>query len=96
MPALLRLAAIHPEAALATLVAGASLAVWGLACGALFRNARPFELALVAACYISAQGALVLNVLASPSTTLAWHAALLPVACIGLLLGWRHGLAARV
>jgi hypothetical protein len=95
-PALLRLAATHPQSALAALAAGASVAMWGLACGAVFRNARPFELVLVCAAYVSAQGALVLNVVASPATTLAWHASLLPLATVALVIGWRRGIAARV
>ena len=95
LPALLRLAVTHPQAALATLLAGASLALWGLASGALFRNARLFELVLLGACYVSAQGALVLNVLVAPATTLAWHAALLPVALLLLGVGWQRGLAVR-
>src|SRR5690606_25961207 len=44
LPALVRLGMQQPEAALATLVAGTSVALWGAALGALFRNARPFEL----------------------------------------------------
>lgn len=94
-PALLRLAIGNPVAALATLAAGASVAVWGLAIGAVFRNARPFELALLVAAYASAQGALVLNTLVAPQTTLLWHAASLPLALGVLVLAWRQGVAAR-
>jgi len=96
LPALLRLAATHPGAAVATLVAGASLAVWGLASGAVFRNARPFELVLLVAAYVSAQGALLLNTLTAPETTLLWHALSLPLAVAVLAVAWRQGLAARV
>ncbi|HEY0660266.1 MAG TPA: hypothetical protein VGD21_02940 [Lysobacter sp.] len=95
LPALLRLALQHPAAALATCVAGASVALWGLALGALFRNSRPFELTLLAAAYISAQGALVLNTLIAPQTTLAWHAASIPMAVALLVVAWRQGVAAR-
>ncbi|GAB3347494.1 ABC transporter permease subunit [Lysobacter tyrosinilyticus] len=96
LPALLRLAVQHPTAALTTILVGASVALWGLAMGALFRNARPFELSLLVAAYISAQGALVLNTLAAPQTTLAWHAAGIPMAIALLVVGWRQGVAARV
>ena len=95
LPALVRLAAVQPEAALATLAAGASVALWGLAAGAVCRSARPYELALLCAAYVSAQGALVLNVFAAPATTLSWHAALLPLAMGVLVVGWRTGVAAR-
>lgn len=89
LPALLRLAASQPTAALATLVAGVSLALWGLATGALFRNGRLFELVLLAAAYLSVQGALVLNVIVDPMATLRWHLVALPVALAMLALGWR-------
>jgi hypothetical protein len=95
LPALLRLSMQHPSAALATCVAGVSVALWGLALGALFRNARPFELSLLAAAYVSAQGALVLDTLAAPQTTLAWHAASIPMAVALLVVAWRQGVAAR-
>lgn len=95
LPALLRLALQQPAAAVATCVAGASVALWGLALGALFRNARPFELSLLALAYVSAQGALVLNTLVAPQTTLAWHAASIPMAVVLLVLAWRNGVAAR-
>jgi hypothetical protein len=89
LPALLRLAAMHPQAALATLIAGVSLAVWGLACGALFRNGRLFELLALMAAYVSVQGALVLNVIVAPVDTMRWHLLALPLALGVLLLGWR-------
>lgn len=95
LPALLRLTLQHPAAALATSVAGASVALWGLALGALFRNSRPFELTLLAVAYVSAQGALVLNTLVAPQTTLAWHAASIPMAVALLVMAWRQGVAAR-
>jgi hypothetical protein len=96
LPALLRLGMQAPDAALATLVAGVSVAMWGLALGALFRNSRPFELTLLALAYVSAQGALVLNTLIAPQTTLAWHAASIPLAVALLVTMWRQGVAARV
>ncbi|QNN46558.1 hypothetical protein H9L17_15585 [Thermomonas brevis] len=89
LPALLRLALSQPSAALATLVAGLSIALWGLATGALFRNGRLFELLLLAAAYVGAQGALVLNVVVDPMATLRWHLFALPVAAVMLALGWR-------
>ena len=95
LPALLRLALQHPAAALTTALVGASVALWGLAMGALFRNARPFELSLLVAAYVSAQGALVLNTVAAPQTTLVWHAATIPMAIALLVVGWRQGVAAR-
>lgn len=94
-PALVRLAATHPQAFVAALATGASVAAWGLASGAVFRNARPFELVLLATSYVSVQGALVLDVISAPGTTLAWHAIGLPVAAIALLLAWRQGIAGR-
>ena len=95
LPGLLRLAATHPQAALATLVAGASLALWGLACGALVRNPRLFELVGLAAVYLGLQGGAVLNVLAAPADTLRWHILALPLAAVVLLPGWYRGLAAQ-
>lgn len=89
LPALLRLAALQPVAAFATLVAGGSIAMWGLATGALFRNGRLFELLLLAAAYVGVQGALVLNVMVDPVATLRWHLLALPVALGMLALGWR-------
>ena len=90
LPALLRLAVAHPQAAFATLVAGISIALWGLACGALFRNGRLFELLALIAAYVSVQGALVLNVIVAPMDTLRWHLLALPLALGVLALGWRR------
>lgn len=89
LPALLRLGMQQPTAALAVAVAGASIALWGLALGALFRNARPFELVLVAAAYVSVQGALVLNALANPAATLTGHVIAMPLAMLVLVAAWR-------
>jgi ABC-type transport system involved in multi-copper enzyme maturation permease subunit len=95
LPALLRLMVQHPAAAFATFVAGVSIALWALALGALFRNPRPFELSLMVAGYISVQGALVLNTLTAPQTTLLWHFASLPLAGTVLLASWWRGLEAK-
>lgn len=88
LPAMLRLSIMQPAAAATTALAGVSIAVWGLACAALCRNARPFELALVLLAYVSTQGALVLDVIRAPATTALWHAALLPAGVALLALGW--------
>lgn len=89
LPALLRLGVQQPIAALAVAVIGASVALWGLALGALFRNARPFELVLVTAAYVSVQGALVLNALVDPMATVVGHGLALPIAVAVLLAAWR-------
>ena len=89
LPALVRLGMQDSQAALAVLVAGASVALWGAALGALFRNARPFELLLLGAAYASVQGALVLNVLVDPGVTVGWHAVGLPLAMVVLGMAWR-------
>ena len=90
LPALLRLAAVHPQAAVATLVVGASLASWGMATGVLLRNGRMFELALLAFAYIGVQGGLLLNVAVAPMETLRWHLLGLPLALAILAIGWRR------
>ncbi len=95
LPGLVRLAVMHPHAALAALVTGASLGLWGLACGALVRNGRLFELLALAAAYVGVQGGFLLNVLVAPSDTLRWHLLGLPLAFAVLWLGWNRGLAAR-
>jgi hypothetical protein len=95
LPGLLRLATTHPQAALAAVVIGASLALWGLACGALVRNPRLFELLGLAAVYLGLQGGAVLNVLTAPADTLGWHVLALPLAAVVLCLGWYRVLAAR-
>ena len=95
LPALLRLAVTQPQAALAALLVGASFALWGLACGALVRNPRLFELLALAAAYVGVQGGALLNVLAAPADTLRWHLLGLPFALVVLGLGWHKGLAAR-
>ena len=95
VPALLRLAIVQPEAALAALVAGLSLALWGMATGVLFRNGRMFELVLLAAAYVGVQGGLLLNVVVAPMETLRWHLLGLPLALAILGLGWPRLVAAR-
>lgn len=92
-PAVLRLLAIQPQAALAALVAGVSLVAWGMALGALFRNGRLFELLLLAAAYVSVQGAFVLNVAVAPATALRWHLLALPCALALFALAWRRSSA---
>ncbi|MGY3264391.1 ABC transporter permease subunit [Lysobacter sp. HA35] len=95
LPALLRLGVQQPMAALAVAVAGVSIALWGLALGALFRNPRPFELVLIACAYVSVQGALVFNALTNPGAMLMGHAVALPLAAALLVGAWRP-LVARV
>jgi hypothetical protein len=85
-PAMLRMASSQPAIALATLVVGASIVLWGMAVGGLARNGRPFELALLAVGYGGMQGAALLNVIVAPADTLRWHLLALPVALAMLLL----------
>ena len=80
LPAMLRMASAEPAIALATLVVGASIALWGMAVGALARNGRPFELLLLVVGYGGMQGAALLNVIVAPADTLRWHLLGLPVA----------------
>jgi hypothetical protein len=90
-PAMLRMASSQPAIALATLVVGASIVLWGMAVGALARNGRPFELALLAVGYGGMQGAALLNVIVAPADTLRWHLLGLPVALAMLLLPMKDG-----
>lgn len=85
LPAMLRFSVGMPPAAAAVALAGFSLAVWGLAFGALWRNARPFEVALCALAYHALNGGTFLNVAIDPWKTCILHATVLPLA-IGLLL----------
>jgi hypothetical protein len=89
LPAMLRMAASEPTIALATLVVGASIALWGMAVGAVARNGRPFELVLLAVGYGGMQGAALINVIVAPADTLRWHLLALPIAFFGLLLSLR-------
>lgn len=90
LPAMLRLAVAHPQAALATLVVGASLALWGMAMGAIARNGRLFELLGLGAAYVGVQGAAILNVVAAPADTLRWHLIALPLALAVAMLALRR------
>lgn len=83
----------HPQAVLAAALAGTSLALWGVAWGALVRNARLFELLALAAVHLGLQGSAVLNMLAAPADA-ALVLAGLPAAFVMLWLGWHKGLAA--
>ena len=62
LPGLLRLFGASPLEALAGLVVVASIASWGMALGAMCRNPRPFELALVCAVYLGLQGAIAVRI----------------------------------
>jgi hypothetical protein len=91
LPALLRVSA---AGALAVLAVAASLASWGLALGAVTRNARLFELLLVGAVYAALQGAAIFDVgVAGAMATATRHAwGLLPA---WLLLAWAWPRLAR-
>ena len=90
LPALLRLPA---QGALAVVAVAASLASWGLALGALTRNARLFELLLVGALYVALQGAGIFDVQTGALVTAARHGlGLLPA---WLLLAWAWPRLAR-
>lgn len=88
LPGLVRLLAASPAAALAALVVTVSIASCGIACGALFRNARPFELALVVLVYVALQGAAVFDVSTAPGPTLAGHLLAIVLAWITIGLAW--------
>jgi hypothetical protein len=86
---MLRLASAQPTAALATLAIGASLALWGMAIGALARNGRLFELIALSFAYAGLQRAAISNVLVAPADALRWHLLALPIALGLLVLGLR-------
>lgn len=88
LPGLLRLLATAPLAAAAALMVSASIASWGLGLGALCRNARPFELALVIAVYASIQDAPVFDLSTNPQVTLLWHGLALLPAWLALAWAW--------
>jgi hypothetical protein len=88
LPGLLRLWAMQPMGAAAALVVIASLASWGLALGALLRNARLFELLLAGSIYVGLQGAPLFALDASAPTTLLWHGAALLPAWLALAWAW--------
>lgn len=88
LPALLRLAGTQPDQAVAILVGGASLALWGLALGALLRTSRPYEIALLALAYGGIQNGGPLALLAHTEWALSLHLQALPLALAVLLLAW--------
>jgi ABC-type transport system involved in multi-copper enzyme maturation permease subunit len=88
LPGLLRLLATFPLAALTALVICASVVSWGLCLGALCRNARPFELAMVTAAYVALDGVALFDLSANPQVTLVWHAILLLPAWLALAWAW--------
>lgn len=91
LPAVLRLAFADPLTLLALGMTAASVAVSGLAIGAACRNARLFELLLVASAYAGIQGHAVLNPTTDPAATIALHGILLPAFCVLLVALWpRH------
>lgn len=92
-PGLLRLAAMSPPGLMAALVAIVSIATWGLSLGALCRNPKPFELAMVFLAYLGLQGAALFDLVRDPTMTAATHALLLVPAC--LLLAWSWPRLAR-
>lgn len=92
-PGLVRLAIHAPMGALAMLAISASIATVGLSLGALFRNARLFELLLVGAVYVGLQGATLFDVSIDPQATLIRH--LLLALPAGLLLAWSWPRLAR-
>lgn len=81
VPALVRLLAHEPLAALAAVTAMASIVSWGLSLGALCRNARPFELVMIGAVYVCLNGVTLFAAATHPIATLTTHA-------IGLLPAW--------
>jgi hypothetical protein len=94
LPGIVRLFVHNPIDGIAAVVIAGSIASWGLCLGALFRNARPFELALVATTYASMQGAPIFDMQQTPLLTATWHAiALLPA---WLALAWAWPRMARV
>jgi hypothetical protein len=88
LPAMARMATSLPEVSLAIALAGATLAIGGLAFAAVCRNPRPFELVAILVAYISAQGEPILNVISAPNSTLAIHAVALPVAAVLMVALW--------
>ncbi len=88
LPGIVRLAATAPTELLALLAVCAAVASWGLAAGALFRNPRPFELALTIAAYLSLQGAKIFDVHADPLHAAMVHAAAAAMAWVVLAITW--------
>ncbi len=88
LPALLRLLASHPEIAAALLLTAASVAIAGLAIGALCRSPRPFELLLVMLAYAGVQGQTTLNGVLHPEATTSQHLLIAPIVAVLLALVW--------
>ncbi len=89
LPALLRfLLAADVASALAVVVLGASVALWGLALGALTRNPRAHELLLCLLAYVTLQGPGALDVASASHASTWWHAAGLPLAGALVLAAW--------
>jgi hypothetical protein len=88
LPALLHFLSVDALMSLALLLTAASVAMAGLALGALCRSARPFELLLVMLAYVGVQGQNTLNVALEPTSTATQHAIILPIMCALLLLLW--------
>lgn len=88
LPGLVRLAATEPAAAFALLAVSVAVASWGLAAGALFRNPRPFELALTVAAYVSLQGAAIFDVRTDPLHAAITHSAAAALAWAVLAITW--------
>jgi hypothetical protein len=88
LPAIVRFAFAAPQTALALIVIGISLSLWGMACGVLLRNARAYEIAFCLLLYHALNGGAVLNASVDPLHTALWHAALLPLPLLALLWRW--------
>lgn len=95
LPAWLRTLGAAEGGANALLLAGASIALAGLALGAACRSPRPFELGLVFLAYLGVQGDPLLNALAEPAATMARHAWLLPASALVLAIAWPLALRRR-
>ena len=85
---LTRLALQAPLQALAALAVTAALASAGLAFAAVCRNARPFELVLVAAIYAATQGATLFNVQSAPLPTLLLHLMVAAISWVAIAVAW--------
>jgi len=85
---LARLALQEPMQVLAALAVTAALASAGLAFAAVCRNARPFELVLVAAIYVATQGARLFNVQSAPLPTLLLHLTVTAISWVAIAVAW--------
>lgn len=88
LPGLLHLAMAAPMAALVGVVVVASIVIWGMALGAISRDARPFELLLVGAVYLAYQGAPLFDLGEGAATTATWHGLGIVVALLALAAAW--------